>query len=84
VPACCRAHAEYLLDHRSRVVVIVDGALCDKFLVQPATAVVSSPNLSAHQPAGDAASRHDDPPQMPGGWFGRTLLQSKRADVDGC
>ena len=37
-------------------------ALCDKFFVQPATAVVAPPNLSAHQPAGNAASRHDDPP----------------------
>ena len=36
--------------------------LCDKFFVQPATAVVAPPNLSAHQPAGNAASRHDDPP----------------------
>jgi len=58
--------------------------LCDKLFVQPATAVVSPPNLSAHQPAGDAASRHDDPPKMPGGWFGRTPLQSQFADVDGC
>ena len=56
--------------------------LCDKFFVQPATAVVAPPNLSAHQPAGNAASRHDDPPQMPGGWFGP--LQSKLADVDSC
>ena len=59
-------------------------ALCDKFFVQPATAVVAPPNLSAHQPAGYAASRHDDPPQMPGGWFGRAPLQSKLADVDSC
>ena len=58
-------------------------ALCDKFFVQPATAVVAPPNLSAHQPAGYAASRHDDPPQMPGGWFGSAPLQSKLADVDG-
>jgi hypothetical protein len=60
------------------------GPLCDKLFIQPATAVVAPPNLSAHQPAGNAASRHDDPPQMPGGWFGRAPLQSKRADVDGC
>gem|GEM_PF-4992130 len=59
-------------------------ALCDEFFVQPATAVVAPPNLSAHQPAGYAASRHDDPPQMPGGWFGSAPLQSKLADVDGC
>ena len=58
--------------------------LCDKFFVQPATAVVAPPNLSAHQPAGNAASRHDDPPKMPGGWFGIAPLQSKLADVDGC
>jgi hypothetical protein len=75
----------YLLDHRPG-----EGRhrrlrpLCDKFFVQPATAVVAPPNLSAHQPAGNAASRHDDPPQMPGGWFGRAPLQSKLADVDGC
>jgi hypothetical protein len=58
--------------------------LCDKLFVQPATAVVSPPNLSAHQPACDAASRHNDPPKMPGGWFGRTPLQSQFADVDSC
>src|SRR5712672_4258703 len=54
-------------------------ALCDKFFVQPATAVVAPPNLSAHQPAGNAASRNDDPPQMPGGRFGSAPLQSKLA-----
>ncbi len=59
-------------------------ALCDKFFVQPATAVVAPPDLSAHQPAGYAASRHDDPLKMPGGWFGRAPLQSELADVDGC
>ncbi len=70
---------------RSREVVIVDGvALRDEFLVPPAAAVVAPPNLSAHQPAGYAASRHDDPPQMPGGWFGSAPLQSKLADGDGC
>jgi len=70
---------------RPREVVIVDGvALRDEFLVPPAAAVVAPPNLSAHQPAGYAASRHDDPPQMPGGWFGSAPLQSKLADGDGC
>ena len=64
---------------------VVDGvALRDEFLVPPAAAVVAPPNLSAHQPAGYAASRHDDPPQMPGGWFGSAPLQSKLADGDGC
>ena len=48
---------------RPREVVIVDGvALRDEFLVPPAAAIVAPPNLSAHQPAGNAASRHDDPP----------------------
>ena len=64
---------------------VVEGvALRDEFLVPPAAAVVAPPNLSAHQPAGYAASRHDDPPQMPGGWFGSAPLQSKLADGDGC
>src|SRR6516164_2179552 len=36
-----------------------------KFLVQPVPTVVTPPNLSAHKPAGDRASRYKDPPQMP-------------------
>ena len=34
--------------------------LRDKFFVQPMTAVVAPPNLSAHKPAGNCASRDDD------------------------
>src|ERR1700730_249744 len=34
--------------------------LNDKFFVQPVTAVVTSPNLSSHKPAGNCASRDDD------------------------
>src|ERR1700733_8817231 len=34
--------------------------LCDKFLVQPASAVVAPPNLSAHKPTGNCSSRNDD------------------------
>lgn len=33
--------------------------------VQPMPTVVTPPNLSAHKPAGDRASRYKDPPQMP-------------------
>jgi hypothetical protein len=34
--------------------------LSDKLFVQPVTAVVASPNLSTHKPAGNCASRDDD------------------------
>jgi len=36
--------------------------LRDKFFVQPMTAVVASPNLSTHKPAGNCASGDDDRP----------------------
>jgi hypothetical protein len=36
--------------------------LRDTFFVQPMTAVVASPNLSAHKPAGNCASGDDDRP----------------------
>jgi len=36
------------------------SSLRAKFLVQPVTAVVASPNLSTHKPAGNCASRNDD------------------------
>jgi len=34
--------------------------LRDEFFVQPVTAVVAPPNLSAHKPAGNCAPRDDD------------------------
>jgi hypothetical protein len=34
--------------------------LRDEFLVQPVSAVVTPPNLSAHKPAGNCSSRNDD------------------------
>jgi hypothetical protein len=34
--------------------------LRDDFFVQPATAVIASPNLSAYKPAGNCASGNDD------------------------
>ena len=39
--------------------------LRDKFFVQPMTAVVAPPNLSAHKPASNCASGNDDRPYMP-------------------
>jgi hypothetical protein len=38
----------------------------DEFFVQPMTTIVTPPNLSAHKPTGDCASRYDDTAQMPG------------------
>ena len=38
----------------------------DKFFVQPMTTVVTPPNLSAHKPTRNCASRYDNPVQMPG------------------
>jgi hypothetical protein len=37
-------------------------SLRDKFFVHPMTAVVASPNLSTHQPAGNGAPGNDDRP----------------------
>jgi hypothetical protein len=56
----------------------------DKFLVQPATPVMSSPNLSVHKPAGNCASRYNDGPLMPSRCPCRVLVQFKYLDVDGC
>jgi hypothetical protein len=55
--------------------------LRDKFLVQPVTAVVSPPNLSAHKSAGNCTSRDDDRPQMPSPCRCGALAQSK-AEAD--
>jgi hypothetical protein len=57
--------------------------LRDKFFVQPVTAVVASPNLSAHKPAGNCASGDDDRPEMPGPCRCGALAQSK-GEADGC
>jgi hypothetical protein len=57
--------------------------LRDKFLVHPMTAVVASPNLSAHQPAGNGASGNDDRPQMPSPCPCGALAQSK-GEANGC
>jgi len=43
-----------------QVGAIVDAPLRDEFLVQPVSAIVTPPNLSAHKPAGNCSSRNDD------------------------
>jgi len=57
--------------------------LGNKLLVQPAAAVIAPPNQSAYKPAGDRASRHDDPGQMPSRGVGRSMAPSGHPDVDG-
>jgi hypothetical protein len=56
--------------------------LRDEFFVQPVTAVVAPPNLSAQKPAGNCAPRDDDCAQMPGRCRCGTLAQSN-VEVDG-
>lgn len=58
--------------------------LVEKFLVQPATPVMSPPNLSVHKPTGNCASRHNDCPLMPSRCPCRALVQFKYLDVEGC
>jgi hypothetical protein len=55
-----------------------------KFLVQPMPTVVTPPNLSAHKPAGDRASRHKDPRQMPSRRPRLEPVQSQYPAVDHC
>ena len=43
-------------------ILIVGRPSGAKFLVEPPTAVVTSPNLSAHKPAGNCASGDNDGP----------------------
>ena len=54
-----------------------------KFLVQPVPTVVTPPNLSAHKPAGDRASRYKDRPQMPSRCPCLEPVQSQYPAVDG-
>lgn len=42
------------------------GLVFDKFLVDPAPAVVPAPHLAPQQPTGDRASWHNHRPEMPG------------------
>ena len=58
--------------------------LLDKFFVQPATPVMSPPNLSVHKPTGNCASRYNDCPLMPCRCPRRVLVQFEYLDVDGC
>jgi len=58
--------------------------LLDKFFVQPATPVMSPPNLSVHKPTGNCASRYNDCPLMPSRCTCRVLVQFEYFDVDGC
>ena len=55
-----------------------------KFLVQPMPTVVTTPNLSAHKPAGDRASRYKDPRQMPSRRPRLEPVQSQYPAVDHC
>src|SRR5258707_7611011 len=52
-----------------------------KFFVQPMTAVVAPPYLSAHKPTGNCASGDDDRPHMPSSCHCGWLDQSK-SDAD--
>ena len=55
-----------------------------KCLIQPMPTVVTLPNLSAHKPAGDRASRYKDRPQMPSRCPCLEPIQSQYPAVDRC
>jgi hypothetical protein len=55
-----------------------------KCLIQPMPTVVTPPNLSAHKPAGDRASRYKDRPQMPSRCPCLEPIQSQYPAVDRC
>jgi hypothetical protein len=69
---------------QGRKLTAVRPPLYDKFFVQPVTAVVTSPNLSAHKPAGNCAPRYNHRPQMPGSCPCGALVQPDYPDVNGC
>jgi hypothetical protein len=55
-----------------------------KFLVQPMPTVVTPPNLSAHKPTGDYASRHNDAAQIPSRCPRLEPVHSEYPAVDRC